>query len=121
MPTFLLKAETVHIAAGLCDYLDTRALETYDVGILTLSETSDRDLGDIENVLQVRTGMAGTIQTVDRSGDPGEIIPTVAREIGADEIILPHDRGSTGGKDHISEIIANASRPIVLVPITEPS
>lgn len=121
MPTFVLKAETVHAAAAICDYLDTRALEEFDVWVVSRSETADRDLADIENVLQVRLAPSGDIHTIHRQGEPGELIPEVASEIGADEIILPYERGSALPDEHISAIGANTDRPIILVPVSEPA
>jgi nucleotide-binding universal stress UspA family protein len=105
-----------------CDLVEqnlvVRALEEFDVWVVSLSETTDRDLADIENVLQVRLALSGDIHTMHREGDPGEIIPEVASEIGADEIILLHERGSALREEYISGVVVNTDRPIVLIPVT---
>lgn len=120
MPRFLVKAESVHAGAAVCDYFETRELDQFDIWVVTLGETSERDLGDIVNVLQVRLAGNGDVHSVNRPEDIGEIIPTVAAEIDADEIIFTYESESPGCDEHLLAVVDKTTRPILLLSVTEP-
>jgi nucleotide-binding universal stress UspA family protein len=116
--TYLLAIDSVHATATGCDYLGVRLDPDDSVIALAVVESEDdteaRDVADALNVADVR--LPGTVETERREGDPAETILAAAREYDVDEIVLVSSVGSPGIGSTIEGVLADADRPVRVVP-----
>lgn len=122
MTTFVLPADAVHESAALCDYLVDR-LDSDDI-VHAVTSTPDestpqarRDSEDAQNAIYARLG---AIATVDRHTESVnsfvEALLAVADRTGADEIVISHTPEQA---DETARLLAQSSRPVVVVPFSE--
>lgn len=122
MTRFLLATDSVHTTAALCDYLDGRlsGQDVVDVVAVTGEALDERDAADALNVAGVRLGAVGTVEPANRSGDPPAEIRAHAAEVGAEEILVgvrasDVENGTIGTTTR--RVLADADRPVVVVPV----
>ena len=119
MPTVVGTA-SVHTTAAACDYL---AGTEETVVLVTAIEAgmAPRDAGDAGNVARTRLPGA-TVETVQRAGEPAEVIHEVAVESGADRVVVgtrqgdPERAGDPPGST-VRALLAEADWPVVVVPV----
>jgi nucleotide-binding universal stress UspA family protein len=113
--TVLVATDSVHVTAAACDYLADREPDTVFALAVGVGE---RDAADAFNVLSARLPGAET-ETLLREGDPAEVIPAVAAEVGAETVVLGRTGtvGDTGLGSVAAAVLATLDRPAVVVPV----
>jgi nucleotide-binding universal stress UspA family protein len=134
MSTYVVATDHVDTSARLCDYLIDRVEpddEVYAVNSLPGGEDSDsRDARDGEEALNVIFSRLGGFTAVDTTQLPGgnaphEDVLDRAAEVDADELVVgirqraPAESGAFGG--FTTQLLRLADRPVVAVPLGEPS
>ena len=118
MTAFLLATDSVHATAAGCDYLGGRLDPDDSVMALAVVEGADdaeaRDVADALNVVDVR--LSGAVDAERREGDPAEAILAAATEHDVEEIVLVSSVESSGTGSTIQAVLADADRPVVVVP-----
>lgn len=123
MADYLVAASTVHVTASACDFLADRATERDTVWVLAVREggADPRDAEDALNVAEVRLGVATTVETETREGDPVDAILAAAAEHGADLVVIGPWEGRPGAAGSLGTtaqgVIEGADRPVVVVPL----
>ncbi|MFC4541879.1 universal stress protein [Halosolutus amylolyticus] len=124
---YLVGTESVHTTAAICDYLDDRATVDDEVTVVSVapseSPAAQRDSREALNVAPVRLAAIGSVETELREGEPAAELLAAAGEIGADEIVIGAHGGTPGATVDVGstaeEVLANAARPVVVVPIPD--
>jgi len=142
---YLVATASVHVTAAACDLLGEDLDDGDAVTVLGVVEASGdgdgteagtpgsdpdplaRDAGtpparDLDDALNVaRSRLAGADLSIERrDGAPDEVIPDVAREIGADRIVMGVNRGTpdaTGLGGTTSSVLVGAEIPVTVVPV----
>ncbi|MEF8887416.1 MAG: universal stress protein [Haloarculaceae archaeon] len=118
--TTVVGTASVHTTAAACDYL---AGTEERVVVVTATEEgmARRDAGDAGNVARTRLPEA-TVETVQRAGDPPTVIREVAAERDAERVVVgtkrgDPDRASEPPGSTVRALLADAERPVVVVPV----
>ncbi|AGN01939.1 UspA domain-containing protein [Salinarchaeum sp. Harcht-Bsk1] len=125
----LLAVDTVHTAAAAADYLDDRLDRGDDVVALAVVGPDDagadatRDGKEALNVLGVRLATVD-VETVERRGEPSEVILDLAETRDVDQIVLgaragTPDAATDGVGSTTVEVLEDATVPVVVLPIGE--
>lgn len=120
---YLVATDSVHTTAAACDYLDSRlegpGVDT--VTVLTVSAGGARDAGDAANVARARLTGRATVETLERDGDPAEVILGAVDDLGAHVLVLGPRSGAPGAAAGLGAtaraVLARATVPAVVVPL----
>lgn len=123
----LAAVDTVHTAAGLCDYLDDRlGIDDEVLAVTVLPPHDAGDASDVErdrrealNVADVRLVLPD-VEQIERRGDPATDLRTVADDRDVAEIVLAAGAGTPDATETtgstVQAVLADATRPVVVVP-----
>jgi nucleotide-binding universal stress UspA family protein len=123
---YLLATASVHVTAAACDALTGRLRGDDVVTVLGVVEetaggATPRDLDDALNVARARLTGA-EVRTERREDAPDRAIPAVAREVGADRIVMGLNDGrpdSAGLGGTTGSVLAGTDRPVLVVPVDD--
>lgn len=127
MTRYLLAVDSVHTAAAAADALDSLDAGDTVVAVGVVPDGADddaaRDVDDALNAARVRFAVPG-VETDRREGiTDGEILAAAA-DHDADRIVLgtrggaPDDRAAGGLGGTAASVLADADRPVLVVPTT---
>jgi len=103
----LVVTDSVHATAAACDYLERRSTDGVVVAAVA---DDDQDAGDAANVARARLPGASVETT---RADGVEALLETAATVETDEVVLP--RGVVTPDDR-TRLVAEAARPVVVVP-----
>ncbi|NGM71196.1 universal stress protein [Natronolimnobius sp. AArcel1] len=122
---YLAGTDSVHTTAALCDYLEGRATSDDAVTVVaTVDETTaPQDAREALTVAPVRLAGVGSVETAVHEGSPESVLPAVADEIGADELLVGAYSGNPAATATVGStttaLLEQTTRPVVVVPIPE--
>lgn len=124
---YLVGTDSVHTTAAICDYLDERATSEDAVSVVAVVEdaTPRQDAREALNVASVRLATVGTVDTDVREheGAPADALREAADAVDADEIVIGARSGrpeATAGLGSTArDVLEDATRPVVVVPVPE--
>jgi nucleotide-binding universal stress UspA family protein len=125
MTRYLVGTASVHTTAAACDYLQGRVGPDDEVLVVAVREpgVDERDPGDATNVARTRLP-APTVETLTEDGKPATALQRVAAEREADVVVVgprrgdPEASGESPGST-VRALLADADRPVVVVPLAE--
>lgn len=120
---YLAGTDSVHTTAALCDYLEDRATSDDAVTVVAVVDetTARQDAREALTVAPVRLAGVGTVETAVHEGTPASVLPALAADIDADELVVgahsaaPASTASVGST--ATALLERSSRPVVVVPI----
>ncbi|WP_136601092.1 universal stress protein [Salinigranum halophilum] len=131
MTTYVVGAQSVHTAATLCDYLQTRVGEGDTVvaanSLKGGDDTSAEDARDGEDALNAVASRLGAHCTVEthqyiRDQKPEEDLLQAAEEFDADELVIGIRKRNPTSKvvfgSTAQAVLLNSSVPMAVVPLT---
>lgn len=131
MTTYVVGTQSVHTAATLCDYLQTRVGDGDTVVAVNShrggDDTSAEDIRDGEDALNAVASRLGATCTVEthqyvRENRPEDDLLQAAEEFDADEIVIGIRKRSPTAKvifgSTAQEVLLNSPVPMAVVPLT---
>ncbi|OVE85948.1 universal stress protein [Natronolimnobius baerhuensis] len=122
---YLAGTDSVHTTAAICDYLEDRATSDDSVTVVAAVDdaTTRQDAQEALTVAPVRLAGVGHVETAVHDGQPESVLPTVADEIDADELVVGAYSGNPTATTTVGStttaLLERTTRPVVVVPIPE--
>ena len=122
MTDYLVATSSVHVTAAAADYLQGR-LDPGEDSVVVVAvrdpDAPERDAGDAANVARSRLAAAAPTTDV-RDGDPTTELRAAIEDVDPDVVLVGANRGTEGASgvgSTATALLAEADRPVVVVPL----